>query len=41
MADMGFGLSRDDVMHTAYKIVEATGRLGGLGLMVLGLVILT
>ena len=26
MADMGFGLSRDDVMHTAFKIAEATGR---------------
>ena len=26
MADMGFGLSRDDVMHTAYKIAESSGR---------------
>ena len=26
MADMGFGLSRDDVMHTAFKIAEASGR---------------
>ena len=26
MADMGFGLSRDDVMLTAYKIAEHSGR---------------
>ena len=26
MADMGFGLSREDVMHTAFKIAEAMGR---------------
>ena len=26
MCDMGFGLSRDDVMHTAFKIAKAMGR---------------
>ena len=26
MADMGFGLSRDDIRSTAYKIAEACGR---------------
>ena len=49
MADIGFVISRDDVMHTAYKIVEASGRKlpspteqrGGLGWIVSGLVILT
>ena len=26
MSDMGFGLSRDDVMFTAHKIAENSGR---------------
>ena len=26
MADVGFGITREDVMHLAYKIAENTGK---------------